>query len=203
MRARLGYSSAGCIVGRIGHHTDSGIRDFIFQVQAWRLRRFLLVAPSGETVRETLRETSHETVHETVKMRRFGFSRSFCFIRASFLLLLFLLLLCYYKVCWAVLRHIYCERRLVNNKTTMPCGTWNLTTPTPPPPRPTRATAVTPTPTCFWRWPRRLRTLAQVGMYAARSWENHDLLHQCTEVEQDAHWWHVLSSLGIPFDNRG
>lgn len=50
---------------------------------------------------------------------------------------------------------------------------------------------------------RRLRILAGVGMYAARAWENHDLLHQCMEVERDSHWWHVLTSLGITFDNRG
>ena len=49
----------------------------------------------------------------------------------------------------------------------------------------------------------RLRILARVGMYAARAWDDHDLLHQCMEVERDAHWWHVLTSLGIPFDNRG
>eukprot|EP00752_Nemacystus_decipiens_P005910 g5342.t1 len=49
----------------------------------------------------------------------------------------------------------------------------------------------------------RLRTLAGVGMYAARAWGNHDLLHQCIEVERDSHWWHVLTSLGIAFDNRG
>ncbi|CAN0282410.1 unnamed protein product, partial [Ectocarpus fasciculatus] len=40
-------------------------------------------------------------------------------------------------------------------------------------------------------------------MYAARAWDNHDLLHQCMEVERDSHWWHVLTSLGIAFDNRG
>ncbi|CAN0545352.1 unnamed protein product [Ectocarpus sp. 12 AP-2014] len=49
----------------------------------------------------------------------------------------------------------------------------------------------------------RLRILAGVGMYAARAWDNHDLLHQCMEVERDSHWWHVLTSLGITFDNRG
>lgn len=49
----------------------------------------------------------------------------------------------------------------------------------------------------------RLRTLAGVGMDAARAWENHDLLQQCMGIERDAHWWHVLTSLGIAFDNRG
>ena len=49
----------------------------------------------------------------------------------------------------------------------------------------------------------RLRTLAGVGMHAARAWGNHDLLHQCIEVDRDSHWWHVLTSLGIAFDNRG
>ncbi|CAM9561470.1 unnamed protein product, partial [Ectocarpus sp. 8 AP-2014] len=49
----------------------------------------------------------------------------------------------------------------------------------------------------------RLRILAGVGMYAARAWDNHDLLHQCMEVERDSHWWHVLTNLGITFDNRG
>lgn len=54
-----------------------------------------------------------------------------------------------------------------------------------------------PSPTAIIR---RLRTLALVGMHAARVWDNHDLLHRCVKAERDAHWWHVLTSLGIPFD---
>ncbi|CAM9795603.1 unnamed protein product [Ascophyllum nodosum] len=48
----------------------------------------------------------------------------------------------------------------------------------------------------------RMRTLALVGLHAARLWDDHSLLHQFTEAERDAHWWHVLTNLGIPFDAR-
>lgn len=47
-----------------------------------------------------------------------------------------------------------------------------------------------------------MRTLALVGLHAARLWDDHNLLHQFTEAERDAHWWHVLTNLGIPFDAR-
>ncbi|CAM9822714.1 unnamed protein product, partial [Chrysoparadoxa australica] len=48
----------------------------------------------------------------------------------------------------------------------------------------------------------RIQTLARIGMDVARAWQNPDLLHQCTELERNSHWWHMLTSLQIPFDHR-
>lgn len=50
---------------------------------------------------------------------------------------------------------------------------------------------------------RRLQSVARVGMHAVRAWDDHDLLHQVMEVERDAHWWHVLTTMDVPFDYRG
>jgi hypothetical protein len=46
----------------------------------------------------------------------------------------------------------------------------------------------------------RLRLLAALGMELARAWQNHDMLAECSDLERDSHWWHVLTSFNIPFE---
>ncbi|CAM9304619.1 unnamed protein product, partial [Phaeothamnion confervicola] len=49
----------------------------------------------------------------------------------------------------------------------------------------------------------RLSALACVGVGAAGMWGHHELLAQCRDLERNAHWWRVLSALGVRFDHRG